>query len=233
VGKPDLSEFPLCKFFLSGHLSKGDDPINFPPDQFPALLGRYENAFASGLRVLGLSKEDLKKRSEFNFNSGDGANLESGIAVLRAVETLRILNFDDISLVTPKKGRPGADVFCTRNGQKICCEVKAVTKRSNGRQGLILEDQLYEKLLVNISKARAQLEATASENECTVKIFVCVLNWFEQSVYFKQEEYQSIVNRLEKDCERESLKGIDGVLFITKMGQEFLFLNERGKCIDS
>ena len=46
-----------------------------------------------------------------------------------------------------------------------------------------------------------------------------------------QEDYQQVVNKLEKFDEEESLKGIDGVFFVTKMGQQFLFLNERGKLI--
>jgi hypothetical protein len=59
-----------------------------------------------------------------------------------------------------------------------------------------------------------------------------VLNWFDQSIYLGQKQYQQIVNRLERDGNQESLKGVDGILFITKMGQRFLFLNERAKVID-
>jgi len=232
MGQPDLSEYPLCEFFIMGHLSRGDDPINFPSDQFPDLLGRYEKVFANALQVLGLSKEALRRRSEFNFDSGDAANLESGIAMLRAVEALRMLNFNNIQLITPMKGSSVADISCDKNDQKVCCEVKAITKHSNGRQGLFLEEQLYERVLGSLSKARCQLEASASVLQCTVTIFVSVVNWFDQSVYLNEENYQSIVNRLEKDRDQESLEGIDGVLFITKMGQDFLFLNERGKCID-
>jgi hypothetical protein len=110
--------------------------------------------------------------------------------------------------------------------------VKSITKRSSGRAGFFLEDQLYEKILENISKARIQLEATASELKCSLKFFVCVLNWFDQSIYLDQGDYQQIVNRLERDRDQESPHGMDGVLFVTKMGQRFLFLNERGKIID-
>jgi hypothetical protein len=76
---------------------------------------------------------------------------------------LRLENFLDIALVKTKKGMPGADIICEKKGQKICWEVKAITKQSSGRAGLFLEDQLYEKLLENLPKARIQLEATASE----------------------------------------------------------------------
>ncbi len=228
----DLSNWPFCSYFLSGYLSKGKDPTNFPPDQFPALFDRYEKVFESALRGLGLTKEALKSKSEYNFDSGDAANLESGIAVLRVVEALRLEKFHNIALVKPTKNSPGADLTCEKNGQKVCCEVKAITKQSSGRRGLFFEDQLYEKILENISKARAQLEASAAELQCIVKIFVCVVNWFEQSIYLNQNDYQHVVNRLERDQDQESLKGVDGVLFVTKMGQRFLFLNERGKCLD-
>jgi hypothetical protein len=122
---------------------------------------------------------------------------------------------------------------CEKDGHRVCCEVKAITKQSTGRKGLFFAEQLYEKILENISKARAQLAGTATELHCTVTIFACVVNWFPQSMYFSQGDYQYIVDRLEKDHDQASLTGIDGVLFVTKLGQQFLFLNERGKCIDS
>jgi hypothetical protein len=228
----DLSAYPLCSYFLSGYLSEKEDPDNFPADEFPDLLQRYENIFASALQVLSLSKEALKSRSEFNFDSGNAANLESGIAVLRVVEALRLEHFLNITLVVPKKNAPAADITCEKNGQRVCLEVKAITKQSTGRSGFFFAEQLYEKILENISKARTQLEATAAELQCSITIFVCVVNWFAQSIYLDQCDYQQIVNRLEKDQEQESLKGIDGVLFVTKMGQRFCFLNERGKHID-
>ena len=159
----DLSTWPLCRYFLSGYLSKRNDPTNFPPDQFPELFDRYEKVFESALEVLGLTKEALKSKSEFNFDSGDPANLESGIAVLRVVEALRIKKFRNIALVKPTKNAPGADLTCQKNRQKVCCEVKAVTKQSNGRREYLFKDQLYEKILESISKARTQLEASAAE----------------------------------------------------------------------
>lgn len=228
----DLSKYPLCSHFLSGYLSKGEDPTNFPPDEFPALFDRYEKVFESALQVLDLTKEALRSRAEFNFDSGDAANLESGIAMLRVVEALRLENFCNIALVKAAKNATGADLICEKNGQRVCLEVKAITKQSSGRSELFFEDQLYEKILESIPKARAQLEATATDLRCAVKIFVCVVNWFEQSIYLNQNDYQHIVNRLERDQDQESLKGVDGVLFVTKMGQQFLFLNESGKCID-
>lgn len=64
---------------------------------------------------------------------------------------------------------------------------------------------------------------------CKVKIFACVVNWFDVSMYLDQADYQNIMDRLE---EESNLQGVDGVLFITKNGEEFMFLNETGKHID-
>jgi len=64
-------------------------------------------------------------------------------------------------------------------------------------------------------------------------MLVCVVNWFSQSIYLGQSDYQSIINRLEKDREQESLNGIDSVLIITKMGEIFLFHNTKAMCLDT
>jgi hypothetical protein len=154
------------------------------------------------------------------------------MAILRVVEALRLGKFVNIALVTPKKNAQGADIVCEKDGHRVCCEIKAITKQSSGRKGLFFAEQLYEKILESISKARTQLAATAAQFQCTVTIFVCVVNWFSQSIYLSNSDYQHIVDKLERDQEQASLAGIDGVLFVTKMGQQFLFLNERGKCID-
>lgn len=228
----DLSAHPLCSFFLSGYLSQKEDPTNFPPDQYPALWRRYEKLFESALQVLSRTKEGLRSTPEFNFDSGDATNLESAIAILRVAESLRLLKFLNIVLVKPRKDAPSADLTCEKNGQSVCLEVKTITKQSKGRTGLFFADQLYEKILESIPRARVQLQASAEQLQCTVKIFACVSNWFDQSIYLTQQDYQQIVNRLERDGEQESLAGVDGVLFITRMGQQFLFLNERGKLID-
>jgi hypothetical protein len=168
---PDLSVYPLCKYFLSGYFDKGKDPTNFPPDQFPALFERYEEVFECALQVLGLTKEELKGRSEFNFDSGDAANLESGTAMLRVIRFLELNNFLNIALVKPKKKSPVADLVCEKNGQRVCWEVKAITKQSRGRSALFIKEQLYDKILENISKAITQLEATVTELHCAVRIF--------------------------------------------------------------
>ena len=68
-------------------------------------------------------------------------------------------------------------------------------------------------------------------------MFVCVSSWFDQAIYLSEQDYQYIVNRLEKtklegeDNYLESLKGIDAVLFATKLGQVFWFVNDELKAV--
>jgi hypothetical protein len=230
----DLGAYPLCQHFLAGYLSVRQDPTNFPVDEFPDLFDRYEKVFKSALDALGLSKEELRNREEFDFDSGDASTLESAIGVLRAVESLCLLNFHSIMLLKP----PGADMLCEKKGEKVCCEVKTITKQSAPRRGFFIADQVYEKILENIAKARVQLQRSTKRYQCTVTIFISVSNWFDQAIYLKKQDYQYIVDRLEKDQLEgesnfmESLKGVDGVLFVTKFGTPYLFLNERGKSID-
>jgi len=228
----DVRDHPFCVYFLSAYLSKRNDSANFAPDQFPGILDRYEKLFASALAHLGKTKESLRKKSDFNFDSGNAANLESGIAVLRTVELLHQEGFSKIALVNSAKSVERADIVCEKGGRRVCIEVKAVTKQSSGRQGHFLEDQLYEKIRESVPKARKQLEATAGALNCSVKVLVCVVNWFAQSIHLCQSDYQGIVDRLEKDHDGNCLAGIDGVLFITSAGVPFWFLNQDGKSID-
>jgi hypothetical protein len=228
----ELRNHPLCEFFLTGYLSAHEDPTNFPVDQ-PALFDRYETIFKSALDALKISKETLRSKAEFNFDSGNAANLESAIGVLRAVETLWQMNFQKITIPKP----PGADILCEKDGQPVCGEVKTITKQSSPRKGFFFADQVYEKIFENIDKARDQLNDCAKKFPRAVTLFISVSNWFDPAIYLTQQDYQYIVNRLEKDQLeggdlRESLQGIDGVLFLTKFGNRFLFLNEHGKSID-
>jgi hypothetical protein len=233
VEPPDSKTWPLSSYFLSGYLSANKkDSENFPPDEVPAVFHNYEALFHSARHILRITKKTLKSRPEFDFDSGDANNLESGIAILRVVVHLKQAGFSAISLVMPKKGSGGADLTAERGGNKVCFEVKTITKQSSGREAYSLADQLYEKILENLPKARRQLEASAVALQCTLKVFVCVVNWFAQSIHLSQDNYQDIVNKLEKNEDQESLLEVDGVWFVTQMGQTYGFLNERGKSLD-
>jgi hypothetical protein len=141
---------------------------------------------------------------------GDANNLEAGIGVLRAVQALHLLGFRCIKILSP----PGADIYCEKNGQRVCCEAKTITKQSAGRNGFFLEDQVIEKVTETLPRARKQLEATAKRLQCQVKIPVYIMNWLEHSIVPDQDSYQQIVNKLESNGE---LRGLEGILFITKM----------------
>lgn len=226
----DVRVYPLCSYLLSGYLSKHDDPINFP-DQCEVLL-RYEEVFSSALTALAISAKQLKHKSEFNFDSGDPANLEAGIATLRIVSLMHLKGFSKITLISPVKGKKGADIIAHRCGCKTCFEVKAITKQSAGRAGEFFADQLYTKMLESAFTAAAQLRESAMALECNVKILSYVVNWFAQSIYLGERDFQKIVNKLERDGGGGSLKDVDGVWLLTQSGQDFLFLNETGKRID-
>ena len=227
----NLESFPLCGYFLSEYLANRNDPSNFPPDQCPGIFARYEEIFSTALDTLKLTKEALKSRSEFELSHATPTNLESAIAVLRTVEALRLQQFSGIRLLDP----PGADLACERDGRTVCCEVKSITKQSSPRDGFFFADQLYEKIQENIAHARKQLQATAAKLGGAVTMFVCVSNWFDQAIYLSEQDYQYVVNRLEKDKldgednYLESLKGIDAVFFVTKFGQVFWFVSDELK----
>jgi len=224
----DPESHPLCQLFLSEYLANHDDPKNFPPDEVPALFDRYEQIFRTALDTLRISPQQLRGKPEFDFARADQGNFEGAIAVLRAVEALRLQGFSNITLLKP----PGADLVCEKNGYKVCCEVKAITKASTPQKGLFFADQVQAKVMDNIGHARKQLEATATKLGCAT-MFVCVSSWFDQAIYLTERDYQYIVNRLENDKLEgednylESLKGIDAVFFATKFGQVFWFVSDK------
>jgi hypothetical protein len=229
----DAAKYPLCAYFLSGHLKANpNDADNFPPDQSPEGFWRYEALFHDALFHLKITKESLRARQEFNFDSGDTNNLESAIGVLRTAIHLGQAKFCEITLIKLQRTLLGADLTAKKNGRKVCFEVKTITKRSKGREGYFLADQLYEKIREGIARAREQLNASSVEVNCDLTIYTCVVNWFAQTVHLSQDDYQYIVNTLEEHGEETSLEGVDGVWFILKNGNLKAFLNDRAKVLD-
>jgi hypothetical protein len=221
-----LSDYPLSDFFLREYLSNNDDPNNFPPNEFPDLFERYARAFSVGLEALALTRDELIKRPEFKFDRADAGNLEGSIATLRVAEFLKLKGFLNIELVNAPAN---ADLMCEQNGHRVCLEVKATTKQSSGRAGMYLETQVYDRVYTGIEGARKQLRTTATERQCDVKVFVCVLNWLSHSLCLYPNDYLRIYRWLKAD---RHLQGIDGVLFITKMGVTHWFPTDVGNCID-
>jgi len=230
---PDPAKYPLCAYFLSGYLKANpNDADNFPPCGFPEGLLRYEALFHDALFHLQMSKESLRARQEFNFDSGNANNLESAVGVLRVAIHLGQAKFTDITLIKLRQTSRGADLTANKNGRKVCFEVKTITKQSKGRASHFFADQLYEKIREGIARAREQLIASSLELNRELTIYTCVVNWFAQTVYLNQDDYQYIVNKLEEHGEEKSLEGIDGVWFILKNGDLKAFLNERAKVLD-
>jgi len=137
ISQIDFSNHPVSQYLLSGYLANCSDPVNFPTDELPGLLDRYEQVFADGLNTLGLTKEQLRSRAEFNFGSCDAANLESAIGVLRAAKALNLLGFSNVRLTKAGKST-SADLTCEKNDHQVFCEVKTITKQSAGREGFFL-----------------------------------------------------------------------------------------------
>lgn len=234
IPSPDPAKYPFCAYFLLGYLKTNpNDAENFPPDQFPDGFFRYEAVFHDALFHLKMTKEDLRARQEFNFDSGDANNSESAIGVLRAAIHLGQAKFSEITLIKSKQKWPEADLTAKKNDRKVCFEVKTITKGSKGKKGHFFEDQLYEKIKESIAKARKQLTASATNLNCDFTIYACVVNWFSQTIYLNQSDYQGIVNRLEEHGEEKSLEGVDGVWFILKNGNVHGFLNQRAKVLDT
>jgi hypothetical protein len=232
---PDPAKYPLCAYFLSGYLKANPkDTENFPHEQSPEGFLRHEILFNDALFHLKMTKEDLRARQEFNFDSGNANNLESAIGVLRTAIHLGQAKFSEITLIKSKQKGPEADLTAKKNDRKVCFEVKTITKSSKGKEeGHFFEDQLYEKIKESIAKARKQLSASAANLNCDFTIFTCVVNWFSQTIYLNQGDYQSIVNRLEEYGEEKSLEGVDEVWFILKNGNVHGFLNERAKVLNN
>jgi len=226
---PDPKEYPLCGFFLTGYLQRRSDENNFPTDRGKAVFEKYELVLTKALKVLGITKEALRAKPEFNFDSGDISALEAGIAILRVANALHLMGHTNISLIKPPKNGSGADLLSEKNGKKTCFEVKALTKQSTGSEHKFLEDQLYDKVFDLTAKAKKQLVASAAELKCDLQILVFVVNWFSQSIYLGESDYQMLVDRLEQEQEHTLLKGINGVLFVTSAGVQFFFIDEQAR----
>jgi len=228
---PDPQNHPLSAFFLTQYVQKRNDEDNFPSAWGEAVFDRYELVFAEALKVLGITKETLRAKPEFTFDSGDISALEAGIATLRVANALNLMGHTKISLIKPPKKGSGADLLSEKAGNKICFEVKALTKQSTGGEHKFFEDQLYDKVFDLTGRAKKQLAASAAELKCDLQILVFVVNWLSQSIHLVESDYQTLVNRLEKEQEHTLLKGINGVLFVTSAGVRFLFIDEQAKAI--
>lgn len=229
---PDPQKHPLSCFFLSGYLQKRTDEDNFPSDTGGAVFDRYEVVFGKALQALETTKESLRAKEEFNFDSGDASTLEAGIATLRVVNALHLMRHTKIKLIKPPKGAGGADITSEKAGKTICFEVKALTKQSTGGDGKFFEQQLYDKVFDLIGKAKKQLMLSAAQLKCDLQIVVFVVNWFSQSIYLVESDYFDVVKRLATEQDHSQLTGIDGILFVTSAGTQFLFIEEAAKSID-
>ncbi|MDA2912477.1 hypothetical protein MYX77_00695 [Acidobacteriia bacterium AH_259_A11_L15] len=227
-----LESYPLCKFFLSQYVQKMTD-IDMQRDEAfhvsvkrillidTHLIREFEALISSSLQALGLSKEELKKSSEFNFECYNPTNLESFFGVLRAAIFLHEKGYTDLKLL---KRASCADILCRFHGRWVCLEVKTLTYDRRGGRGLWLGDQVGDKLKDILPSARRQLSKARVDYACPETILAVVVNWLEQSAVLQQEDYQEIVDKLESGTPNlNQLEGLDHIVFITYFGQAYPF----------
>jgi hypothetical protein len=175
---------------------------------------------------------NLRAKPEFNFDSGDISKLEAGIAILRVANALHLRGRTKMTLIKPPKNEGAADLVSEKGGKRICFAVKALTEQSTGGEHKFLEDQLYDKIFDLTGKAKKQLAASAAQLKCDLQIVVFVVNWFSQSIYLVESDYQRLVNRLKEQQEHTLLSGINGVLFVTSAGVQFAFIDDQAKVVN-
>jgi hypothetical protein len=125
IPSPDPAKCALCAYFFSGYLKKNpNDAENFPPDQFPDGFIRYEALFHDALFHLKMTKEDLRARQEFNFDSGDANNLESAIGLLRTAIHLGQAKFSQVTLIKSKQKWPEAGRGDANSGIRLASVVR-------------------------------------------------------------------------------------------------------------
>jgi hypothetical protein len=232
---PEPGTHPLCSFFLAGYFAKHENLAD-PADK---IFAQYELVLGEALSVLNVTKEALRAKPEFNFDSCDAKGVESGVAVLRVVNALQKKNFQNTTLLK-SKATTGADIISEKNGLRVCFEVKTITKQSSGRPGYYLEGQLAEKIREHASKARTQLKATAAELKCDLTIYTVVVNWLEHTMVLPDDaELCRIINELHHDPSLGEIDGmpigfgdIDGVLIVDAAGLQHWCLETRARAID-
>jgi len=229
-----LNSYPLCRFFLRDYV-EGISVADLATDEQhhvslkrillrdTNLIPNFESLFDSALKVLGISREQLKTSSEFNLNSYNPENLEGFLGLLRGVVVLAEEGYTHIKLLNAPSE---ADVLCERRGSKTCVEVKTISyewKRVSSRR-LQLESTLVQKLNDILPTARRQLSRTKSSYACNDTMFIAVVNWLGHSAVLDQRNYQTVVNRLESETPHlNKLKGVDWVVFVTYFGQRYIF----------
>ncbi len=83
------------------------------------------------METFGLSKEDLKRKAEFNFDVYDIRNFESVRAVFRFANALSEVGFTNFVLIV---AQGLADFMATRGGQRWFVEVKALVLQTKPQE---------------------------------------------------------------------------------------------------
>ena len=139
----DLAKYPLCWFFLRKCVEDMSDrqitaDLAAEPDMSllqhfdkPDQMAGLEQLFSRTMETFGLSKEDLKRKAEFNFDVYDIRNFESVRAVFRFANALSEVGFTNFVLIV---AQGLADFMATRGGQRWFVEVKALVLQTKPQE---------------------------------------------------------------------------------------------------
>lgn len=210
----EVTAYPLCDYFLRESLTqlREEDIQNdwhfFCFFHNPTEMQKLERIFQRGMEAFALSKEELRARSEFNFDASlNKENFEAFRGVLRAGAALKQgCYFETLELV---KGHKPGDVLCRRDGNISAMEVKTWVYMGTDWIGGNLSPQkekkrrqLVQKLQDEwIPKAKTQLHTLATNHNCSSRILMVVLNRDIINWWFTGDDFRCVYEMVrEKLC---------------------------------
>lgn len=251
-----LVKHPLCSFFLRACVEAMsdeaiEDDLAEEPDfsllcHFDKLnqMSGLESMFARTMKTFGLSKEELKAKSDFNFDSYDMEGFEGVRGVFRVANALYDEGFKEFRFLG---GTGLADLGAAKNGQQWFIEVKTlvlqtkpqiiefggktetliVDKFQPGSRNIAQYVEIVTKLIAgnHIQKARSQLLNTADQLGPARKMAALVVNLFAASFFLDCENLKEVAERLRgkrANWEVDYLSDIDSLAFLTEHLHLFL-----------
>ena len=245
----DLAKYPLCNFFLRACVERMsnkeiEDDLAEEPDlsllghfDKPDQMGGLQELFVRTMKTFGLSKEELKAKSEFNFDVYDMEGFESVRAVFRVANALSEEGFTQFRFLG---GTGLADLGAATNGQQWFIEVKTVVLQTKpqviefgGKSETLIVDKFQpgsrniaeyvetvSKLIAgnHIQIARRQLLNTVKQLGAAKKMAAIAVNLFAAPFFLDCENLEEVVARLRgkrSGWELDYLSDIDVLAFLT------------------
>lgn len=199
-------------------------------------MNLLEGFFEKGLKILGKSKEELRARSEFNFDKYNPQNFESARAVLRIAIALSQNGFTNIRLID---GDGLADLRAEGGGETWFIEVKTLILQLKveefdfeGKKFRLEVDKFQPEssnvaeyvdtfsrwVADRVQKGRSQLQATKAKLGPGKTMIAVVANWFNADYFLDEESVRGAWARLQgafEGWEKNYLDGIDAFAVLT------------------